>query len=177
MNTVVLSSQVASFTTTAMAAEQCLAANLPVATSQGVAERLLQETTEAQQARLVLKGIFDLRGLLEAASRKRVLHPVHLDAIASTLEVLSPLVFFRTVHAPLAHLFGICGLKNLLTVSQQRCLQECASSVIVIMMALHHLGESSPPLSWLIAAAMQMHTIQRNSSMTTLNRQQTTRCL
>ena len=72
-----------------MAAEQCLATELPLAASQAAAERLLQETAEAQQAKLVLKGIFDLRGLLEAASRKRVLHPVHLDAMASTLEVQS----------------------------------------------------------------------------------------
>lgn len=82
--------QVATFTTTAMAAERCLAAQLPIATSQAAAEDLLQETAEAQQAKLALKGIFDLRGLLEAASRKRVLHPVHLDAIACTLEVRPP---------------------------------------------------------------------------------------
>ena len=78
-----------------MAAERCLATELPLAASQPAAERLLQETAEAQQAKLVLKGIFDLRGLLEAANRKRVLHPVHLDAMASTLEVCCICIPYR----------------------------------------------------------------------------------
>ncbi|KAL0032477.1 hypothetical protein WJX77_002790 [Trebouxia sp. C0004] len=79
--------QVASFTSTAVAAERALGAKLPIASSQKQAEQLLQETAEAQQAYLSLKGIHDLRGLLEAASRNRVLHPVHLDGVASSLEV------------------------------------------------------------------------------------------
>ncbi|KAL0040772.1 hypothetical protein WJX79_005089 [Trebouxia sp. C0005] len=79
--------QVASFTSTAVAAERALGAKLPIASSQKQAEQLLQETAEAQQASLSLKGIHDLRGLLEAASRNRVLHPVHLDGVASSLEV------------------------------------------------------------------------------------------
>ncbi|KAA6418330.1 MAG: 2 family [Trebouxia sp. A1-2] len=74
---------VASFTSTAVAAERALGAKLPIASSQKQAEQLLQETAEAQQASLSLKGIHDLRGLLEAASRNRVLHPVHLDGVAA----------------------------------------------------------------------------------------------
>ena len=81
-----LLTQVASFTSTAVAAERALGAKLPIASSQKQAEQLLQETAEAQQADLTLKGIHDLRGLLEAASRNRVLHPVHLDGVASSLE-------------------------------------------------------------------------------------------
>ena len=79
--------QVASFAATAEAAERALGAKLPTAKTQPQAEQLLQETAEAQQANLSLKGIQDLRGLLEAAGRDRVLHPVHLDGVASSLEV------------------------------------------------------------------------------------------
>lgn len=78
--------QVASFTATAVAAERALGAKLPMASSQKQAEQLLQETAEAQQASLSLQGIHDLRGLLEAAARNRVLHPIHLDGVASSLE-------------------------------------------------------------------------------------------
>ena len=85
-NNACLLTQVASFTSTAVAAERALGAKLPIASSQKQAEQLLQETAEAQQADLALKGIHDLRGLLEAASRNRVLHPVHLDGVASSLE-------------------------------------------------------------------------------------------
>ncbi len=80
-----------------MAAERALGAKLPIASSQKQAEQLLQETVEAQQANLTLKGIHDLRGLLEAASRNRVLHPVHLDGVASSLEA-SCLPAFRMLH-------------------------------------------------------------------------------
>ena len=79
--------QVASFTSTAVAAEIALAAKLPMAATQQQAEQLLQETTEAQQASLALKGIHDLRGLLEAVGRNRVLQPIYLDGVASSLEV------------------------------------------------------------------------------------------
>ena len=83
--------QVASFTSTAVAAEIALAAKLPMAATQQQAEQLLQETGEAQQANLALKGIHDLRGLLEAVDRNRVLQPIYLDGVASSLEVLKPL--------------------------------------------------------------------------------------
>ena len=85
--------QVASFTSTAVAAELALAANLPMASTQQQAEQLLQETAEAQQATLALKGIHDLRGLLEAVGRDRVLQPIYLDGVAASLEVftMSPL--------------------------------------------------------------------------------------
>lgn len=84
-----LSMQVASFTSTAVAAEIALAAKLPMAATQQQAEQLLQETAEAQQANLALKGIHDLRGLLEAVGRDRVLQPIYLDGVASSLEVLN----------------------------------------------------------------------------------------
>ena len=80
-----------------MAAERALGAKLPIASSQKQAEQLLQETAEAQLADLILKGIHDLRGLLEAASRNRVLHPVHLDGVASSLEA-SCLSGFWSMH-------------------------------------------------------------------------------
>lgn len=83
--------QVASFTSTAVAAEIALAAKLPMAATQQQAEQLLQETAEAQQADLALKGIHDLRGLLEAVGRDRVLQPIYLDGVASSLEVLNHL--------------------------------------------------------------------------------------
>ena len=86
-----LNTQVASFTSTAVAAEIALAANLPMAATQQQAEQLLQETAEAQQANLALKGIHDLRGLLEAVVRDRVLQPIYLDGVASSLEVLKTL--------------------------------------------------------------------------------------
>lgn len=70
-----------------MAAERALAAKLPMASSQQQAELLLQETAEAQEANLALKGIHDLRGLLAAVGRDRVLQPVHLDGVASSLGV------------------------------------------------------------------------------------------
>lgn len=79
--------KVATFTSTAVAAERALAAQLPMGSTRQQAEQLLQETAEAQQANLSLKGIHDLRGLLEAAGRNRVLHPVHLDGVAASLEV------------------------------------------------------------------------------------------
>ena len=82
-----LNAQVASFTATVEAAERALAAGLPIASSQQQAEQLLQETAEAQSAKLSLKGVLDLRGPLSAAVRDRVLHPVHLDGVASSLEV------------------------------------------------------------------------------------------
>lgn len=100
--------QVACFTSTAMAAERCLAAKLPMAASQQEAEHLLQETGEAQQARLALKGIHDLRGLLESANRKRVLHPVHLDAVASTLEVTAPALSSGKLPACLLCIIAVC---------------------------------------------------------------------
>lgn len=84
-----LNTQVASFTSTAVAAEIALAAKLPMAATQQQAEQLLQETAEAQQANLALKGIHDLRGLLEAVGRDRVLQPIYLDGVASSLEVLN----------------------------------------------------------------------------------------
>ena len=84
-----LNTQVASFTSTAVAAEIALAARLPMAATQQQAEQLLQETAEAQQANLALKGIHDLRGLLEAVGRDRVLQPIYLDGVASSLEVLN----------------------------------------------------------------------------------------
>ena len=87
--------QVASFTATAVAAERALGAKLPMASSQKQAEQLLQETAEAQQASLSLQGIHDLRGLLEAAARNRVLHPIHLDGVASSLEA-SPSLLLTT---------------------------------------------------------------------------------
>ncbi len=86
-----------------MAAERALGSKLPIASSQKQAEQLLQETAEAQQADLTLKGIHDLRGLLEAASRNRVLHPVHLDGVASSLEA-SCLSGFWNVHLECAQL-------------------------------------------------------------------------
>lgn len=58
-----------------------------MASTQHQAEQLLQETAEAQQANLALKGIHDLRGLLEAVGRDRVLQPIYLDGVASSLEV------------------------------------------------------------------------------------------
>ncbi|KAL3147779.1 hypothetical protein ABBQ32_002512 [Trebouxia sp. C0010 RCD-2024] len=82
-----LCQQVASFTSTAVAAELALAAKLPMASTQHQAEQLLQETAEAQQANLALKGIHDLRGLLEAVGRDRVLQPIYLDGVASSLEI------------------------------------------------------------------------------------------
>ena len=82
-----LSMQVASFTSTAVAAEIALAAKLPLAATQQQAEQLLHETAEAQQANLALKGIHDLRGLLEAVGRNRVIQPTYLDGVASSLEV------------------------------------------------------------------------------------------
>ena len=81
-----------------MAAERALGAKLPIASSQKQAEQLLQETAEAQQADLTLKGIHDLRGLLEAASRNSVLHPVHLDGVASSLEASCLPCSFWNVH-------------------------------------------------------------------------------
>ncbi len=96
-----LLTQVASFTSTAVAAERALGAKLPIASSQKQAEQLLQETAEAQQADLSLKGIHDLRGLLEAASRNRVLHPVHLDGVAASLEASCLSGCFWNVHNPL----------------------------------------------------------------------------
>ena len=77
----------ASFTATVEAAERALAAGLPIASSQRQAEQLLQETAEAQSAKLSLKGILDLRGPLDAALRDHVLQPAHLDGVASSLEV------------------------------------------------------------------------------------------
>ena len=70
-----------------MAAEAALAADLQIATSQQQAEQLLQQTAEAQVANLSLGGTFDLRGLMGAAVAGRMLHPIHLDGVASTLEV------------------------------------------------------------------------------------------
>lgn len=70
-----------------MAAEQALAAKLPMASTQRQAEQLLLETAEAQKANLALKGIHDLRGLLGAVGRDRVLQPIYLDGVATSLEV------------------------------------------------------------------------------------------
>ena len=82
-----ISMQVASFCATAEAADRALAAKLPMSSDQQQAEQLLQETAEAQEANLALKGIHDMRGLLEAVGRDRVLQPIHLDGVASSLEV------------------------------------------------------------------------------------------
>ena len=75
----------ASFTATAVAAEMALASQLPLAGTQQQAEQLLQETAEALEADLALKGIHDLRGLLAAVNRNRELHPVHLVVVATSL--------------------------------------------------------------------------------------------
>lgn len=49
-------------------------------------ERLLEETAQAQAAELDLSSIQDIRLMLEAVQQGRSLHPLHLTAIASTLE-------------------------------------------------------------------------------------------
>lgn len=49
-------------------------------------EQLLEETAQAQAAKLDLSGIQDIRLMLEAVQQGRSLHPLHLTAIASTLE-------------------------------------------------------------------------------------------
>jgi hypothetical protein len=98
-----------------VAAERALGAKLPIASSQKQAEQLLQETAEAQQADLSLKGIHDLRGLLEAASRNRVLHPVHLDGVAASLEASCLPGCFWNVHNSLLRnpQYAIPGLFNM----------------------------------------------------------------
>ena len=48
-------------------------------------ERLLQETAEALDAQLSLKGVQDIRAMLAAVDEGRSLHPLHLTAVASTL--------------------------------------------------------------------------------------------
>ncbi len=53
---------------------------------QADSERLLEETAQAQAAKLDLSGIQDIRLMLEAVQQGRSLHPLHLTAIASTLE-------------------------------------------------------------------------------------------
>ncbi len=49
-------------------------------------ERLLEETAEAQAAQLDFSGVQDIRLMLEAVQQGRSLHPLHLTAIAGTLE-------------------------------------------------------------------------------------------
>ena len=49
-------------------------------------ERLLQETAEGQAAQLDFSGVQDIRLMLDAVQQGRSLHPLHLTAIASTLE-------------------------------------------------------------------------------------------
>ncbi|PSC69703.1 endonuclease 2 [Micractinium conductrix] len=68
-----------------MGAEVALRCTLPVGRSRAESEALLQQTAEAQQALLDFKGAFDVRRAVEAAQQGRVLHPMVLGAVASTL--------------------------------------------------------------------------------------------
>ncbi|CAL8471247.1 g10789 [Coccomyxa elongata] len=77
---------VAAFAATPMAAEMLLQEGLPLGSTQEDSERLLEETAQAQAAKLDLSGIQDIRLMLEAVQQGRSLHPLHLTAIASTLE-------------------------------------------------------------------------------------------
>lgn len=54
-------------------------------------EQLLQETHEAMSARLDFSGMRDIRQMLEALKQGRALHPLHLTAIADTLEAVAEL--------------------------------------------------------------------------------------
>lgn len=54
-------------------------------------EVLLQETAEAQAANLDFSGLQDIRPMLEAVQQGRSLHPLHLTAVASTLEAAARL--------------------------------------------------------------------------------------
>lgn len=74
-----------------------------MASSQQQVELLLQETAEAQEANLALKGIHDLRGLLAAVGRDRVLQPVHLDGVASSLGVRCMASFYQPCMLLVAH--------------------------------------------------------------------------
>lgn len=59
--------------------------------AQEASERLLQETAEAASARLSFAGVQDVRLAVDAAAAGRSLHPLHLTAVAGTLEAAAAL--------------------------------------------------------------------------------------
>ncbi|KAL4458289.1 hypothetical protein ABPG75_013154 [Micractinium tetrahymenae] len=68
-----------------MGAEVALRCALPVGRSRAQSEQLLQQTAEAQQALLEFQGAYDIRRAIDAAAQQRVLHPMVLGAVATTL--------------------------------------------------------------------------------------------
>ena len=52
---------------------------------------MLQETAEARCARISLAGVQDVRLFVDAAAAGRSLHPLHLTAVAGTLEAAASL--------------------------------------------------------------------------------------
>lgn len=68
-----------------MGAEVAARCALPVGGTQAESETLLQETAEAQRAQLDFGGAYDIRQAVEAAAGQRVLHPMVLGAVATTL--------------------------------------------------------------------------------------------
>jgi dsDNA-specific endonuclease/ATPase MutS2 len=54
-------------------------------------EQMLQETEEARTAKLDFSGVYDVGLMLEAALQRRSLHPLHLSAVASTLDAAARL--------------------------------------------------------------------------------------
>jgi DNA mismatch repair protein MutS2 len=109
--------QVACFTQTPQGAEVALSAKLPLGRSPVESERLLQETEQAQQAQLQLKGVYDLRLALNAAQSSHILHPLVLGAVANTLATATRT--WATLHAsdvPCPELLHLArGLRDTLT--------------------------------------------------------------
>ncbi|GAB4822194.1 hypothetical protein N2152v2_009240 [Parachlorella kessleri] len=81
-----LCQQVSCFMQTTLGAEVALRCRLPIGLSQDESEQLLQETEEAQQASLTLRGVYDIRRALAAARAGLVLHPRVLGAVGLTLQ-------------------------------------------------------------------------------------------
>lgn len=67
----------------------CISPSIGV--SQAESEQLLRETHEAMEAKLDFSGVRDVRQMLEALEQGRALHPLHLTAIADTLEAVAEL--------------------------------------------------------------------------------------
>ncbi|KAK9823927.1 hypothetical protein WJX72_006408 [[Myrmecia] bisecta] len=66
-----------------MAAEVALQGGLKLGGSQSESEVLLEETAEALHANMDFDGVYDLRPLLAAVARGRVLQPLHLNGAGS----------------------------------------------------------------------------------------------
>lgn len=59
--------------------------------NQEESDALLQETREATELEIEIVGITDLRPLLAAVQMGRVLHPIHLAAVAATVDAAQSL--------------------------------------------------------------------------------------